>query len=182
MMLRRLLVLLAVIGLTLAGLDIAWAHPGHAPMTASAHDTPAVHAESLAPSKANPPAPCTLDSRPASRHHVPPAVALVAGALTMLAALPHRRRTLAFALALLLATVASEGMFHAALHLRHVPHADGLTIGAAPIPPAVQGPEGAEPVAPVFARLTEGPRHYDASLPDITVGVKQGRAPPLSPA
>ncbi len=182
MTLRRFLLLLAVVGQIVARLDIAWAHPGHGPMTASAHDTPTMHAESFVPSKANPPAPGALDSRQGSRHHVPPAVALVAGALTLLAALPHRRRTLAFALALLLATVAFEGVFHAALHLRHVPHADGLTIGAAPVPPVIQAPEGAESVAPVFARLSEGPRHYHASLPDITVGVQQGRAPPISRA
>lgn len=138
--------------------------------------------EHVAAGEAEPSVPSMLNARSGSRHHAPPIVALVAGAVVLLAAIPDRRRTLALVLGLLLATVTFEGAFHAALHLRHLPHADGLAIGASPIQQAATDPKDAVPVAAVPALLAEAPVHYEARVPDIDVTVNHGRAPPLSPA
>lgn len=178
---HRLLVLLVMIGLAVAcPSGPAWAHPGHELTARSAHHDVAVSTESVVPGDTDVSGP-SLDARPTAHHHVPSALALVVGAFTLLAALPNRRRTFAIVLTLLLASFAFEGAFHAALHLRHLPHADGLTIGASPTPPASPDPDGAAPVAPVLTLLAEAPEPYDAPFPDIIVAVNRGRAPPSSP-
>lgn len=169
MITRRLLVLLAGLGLAATSLGApAWAHPGHGPIGGAAA-SPQVRTGSRDGGEGEP-------ARP--REHAPPAAALVAGALALLAGLPHRRRTLALALAAVLATAAFEGVFHAALHLGHVPHTDGLAIGAAAIPPAATDPHAAAPAAPPLARLGEAPYRYDPAVTDVVVSSNQGRAPP----
>src|SRR5262245_11702236 len=100
-MTRRLLVLLAAISLVGVALpESGWAHPGHAPIARAAHEATAPRAVSVASSVTHQPAVCLGDPHPAPRHHMPPRVAFVVGALMVLAALPDRRRTLALALAL----------------------------------------------------------------------------------
>jgi hypothetical protein len=176
---RRLFVLLTTLALIAAGFaGSAWAHPGHEPGARSASATTAVH-DSIAASEADPPTPSSLDSRSPGRHHLPPAMALLAGAVTFLAAMPHRRRTLALVLALLLGTVAFEGAAHATFHLRHLPHADGLAIGASPAQQAASEIEDATPVTVHLALLAETPRHVNAFVPELAVTVKHGRGPPL---
>src|SRR5262245_51534857 len=113
----RLLVLLAALALGAGLPGSAWAHPDHERTARPASATSAVH-ESIVVSEAESPAPASLDARPPGRHHLPPAMALVVGAVTFLASMPHRRRTLATVLALLLGMVAFEGAVHATYHLR----------------------------------------------------------------
>src|SRR5262245_32569503 len=159
---HRLLVLLTALGLGTALLvGSAWAHPGHDWNTRPASATSAVQGSIVASEKESP-APSSLDSKPAGRHHLPPAMALVVGAVTFLAAMPHRRRTLATVLALLLGMVAFEGAVHATFHLRNLPHADGLAIGASPAQQAAPDLDDAAPVHVLIARLAETPRHHDA--------------------
>jgi hypothetical protein len=105
-------------------------------------------------------------------------MALLAGAVTFLAAMPHRRRTLALVLTLLLGTVAFEGAAHATFHLRHLPHADGLAIGASPAQQAAPV-EDATLVTVHLALLAETPRHGNAFVPELAVAVNHGRGPPL---
>ena len=176
---HRLLVLLTALGLVTAGLvGSAWAHPGHERSARSAGATSVVH-DPIVASEATPSAPSSLDSRPPGRHHLPPAMALVVGAVTFLAAMPHRRRTLATVLALLLGMVAFEGAVHATLHLRNLPHADGLAIGASPAQQPAPELEDAAPVPILLALLTETPRHNDKFVPEFAVAVHHGRGPPL---
>jgi hypothetical protein len=176
---HRLLVLLTALGLIAAGLaGSAWAHAGHERTTRPVSATTAVH-DSIVASEAEPPACASLDSRPPGRHHLPSAMALVAGAVTFLAAMPHRRRTLAIGLALLLGMVAFEGALHATFHLRNLPHADGLAIGASPAQQPAPELEDASPVTVHFALLAETPRHDDAFVPELAVAVHHGRGPPL---
>ncbi len=179
---HRLVMLLAAVGLAASSLaGPAWAHPGHGPIGESAVEA----AARLAPghqSEMDPLSPIPVNPRASPRHSAPPAVALVAGALALLASIPHRRRTLALALGLLLALVAFEGAFHAALHLRHLPHADGLAIGASAGQQAAADLASAAPAATPLALLGEAPQPYDAPVTDVAVSSDQGRAPPVSPA
>jgi hypothetical protein len=176
---RRLLVLLAALGLIAAGLaGPAWAHPGHDRAARSASAGIAAH-DLIAASDVEPSAASSLDSRPPGRQHVPPALAFLAGAVTFLAALPHRRRTLALALVLLLGAVAFEGALHATFHIRNLPHADGLAIGASPAQQPAPEIEDAAPVAVLLALLAETPRQDDTRVPELVVGVNHGRGPPL---
>jgi hypothetical protein len=112
--------------------------------------------------------------------HTPPAVALIAGALAFLAAIPQRRRALAWSLALLLATVSLEGMLHAALHLHKVTHSQSLAIGASPAQQAATRPDTEGPSATPVMRLIEIVELYHAPVPDVAVASNRGRAPPLS--
>ena len=170
----RLLVLLTALALVAGLAGSAWAHPGHEQTGRPA----AVH-ESIEASEAESPAPASLDSRPAGRHHLPPAMALVVGAVTFLAAMPHRRRTLAMVLALLLGVVTFEGALHATFHLRNLPHADGLAIGASPAQQPAPELDDAAPVPILPGLLAETPRHNDPFVPEFAVAVHHGRGPPL---
>ena len=158
----RLLVLLVGAALALASLAApAWAHPGH-----ESTDAPLA----------------ATDSWDALGRHAPTAVGLLAAALSLLASSPHRRRALAFGLALLIATVSLEGMLHAALHLQKVRHAQTLAIGASPAQQAATGPDTDGPSATPVIRLIEITERYDAPAPDVVVASYRGRAPPTSPA
>jgi hypothetical protein len=157
----RLLALLAGVALALASLAApAWAHPGH-----ESTDGPAAAANSW----------------DALGRHAPTAIGLLAAALSLLAGSPHRRRALSLALVLLVATVFLEGMFHAALHLQKIRHAQSLAIGASPAQQAATGPGTDGPSATPFIRLIEVAQHYDAPGPDVAVASNRGRAPPTSP-
>ena len=135
----------------------AWAHPGH--------DSTGGPVAGDAPGQ-----------------HTPPAVALIAGALAFLVAIPQRRRALALGLALLLAAVSLEGMLHAALHLHKVKHSQSLAIGASTAQQAATRPDTESPSATPVIRLIEIAELYDAPVPDIAVASNRGRAPPLLPA
>ena len=78
-------------------------------------------------------------------------------------------------------TVFLEGMFHAALHLQKIRHAQSLAIGASPAQQAATGPDTDGPSATPFIRLIEVAQHYDAPGPDVAVASNRGRAPPTSP-
>ena len=151
----RLVRLLAGVALALSVLAApAWAHPGH-------------------DSTGGPAAGGALGQ------HTPPAMALIAGALAFLAAIPRRRRALALALVLLLATVSLEGMLHAALHLHKVKHSQSLAIGASPAQQAAARPDTEDPSATPVIRLIDVAELYDAPVPDVAVASNRGRAPPL---
>jgi hypothetical protein len=114
--------------------------------------------------------------------HTPPAMALIAGALAFLAAIPRRRRALALGLSLLLATVSLEGMLHAALHLHNVAHSQSLPMGASPTQQAATRPDAEDPSTTPVIRLIDVTEPYDAPAPDVALASSRGRAPPLSPA
>jgi hypothetical protein len=158
----RLLVLLVGVALAVSSLAAsAWAHPGHdttdAPLAAT-------------------------DSWDALGRHAPTAIGLLAAALSLLASSLHRRRALALAVALLVATVSLEGVLHAALHLQKVRHAQSLSIGASPAQQSATGPDTRGPSATPVIRLMEVAKHYDAPVPEVVLASNRGRAPPTSPA
>src|SRR5262245_10952406 len=176
---HRLVALLTALGLIAVGFaGPAWAHSGHEPTARSASATTAVH-DSIVANAAELPAPAPPDPRPPGRQHLPSAMALVAGAVTFLAAMPHRRRTLALVLALLLGMVAFEGVLHATFHLRNAPHADGLAIGTSPAQQPAPELNDAAPVPILLALLAETPRHHDPFVPEFAVAVSHGRDPPV---
>jgi hypothetical protein len=171
--LRLLLgVALAVLCLTAP----AWAHPGHdSPGAASAPN--GLHAgDRSAPEWGG------AHSWETLPRHAPPSAGLVVAALYLLATMPHRRRALALAVALLLSIVSLEGVLHAALHLHHVRHADSLAIGASPAQPAAADPDTEKPSATPVILLGEVAGRYDDPIPDLVVSSGRGRAPPPSPA
>jgi hypothetical protein len=171
---HRLLILLATICLAASGLPRpAWAHPGHGPLDESA---------AVRVGFGDPGDPMSRTSPSSERHHAPPAIALVAGALALLAGLPRRRRTFAFVLALLLTTVALEGAVHAVLHLRHLPHADGLAIGASAAPQAATDLDSAAPSENILAPLGKALERSVALVTETAITPNQGRAPPAFPA
>ena len=154
-----------------------WAHPGHesvggAAAVAAVDPSRADNGEGDALRQA---------SRP-SGDHVPSALALVAGAVAFLASLPHRRRTIALVLCVLLALVAFEGAAHAALHLRHLPHADGLAVGPSATQQATADVASVVPTMSSLALLEATIEHDVAPVADATVAANQGRAPPILPA
>ena len=156
-------VCVALLTATLPG--AAWAHPWH-PATGSA----SASAERV-------PA-----NGPVLPHHAaPPPLALAAGALALLAVVVVRQRPLALALALVVAMAGSEGVFHAALHLHHLSHPDGLTIGAAAAPVALS-PDTEIPAAPTPILL--GPAAEPGGQFGAGIGhaSHRGRAPPILPA
>ena len=175
---RRVLTLLLGVGLAVLCLTPpAWAHPGHGP----AGDALAI--DGL---HAGPPAgverEVAAESWETLRRHAPVAAALLVAALALLASVPQRRRTLALALVLLLSMVSLEGVLHAALHLHHVRHADGLAIGASPAQQAAAGPEADHPSATPVMLLSEVVERHVTPAPDVVVASSRGRAPPVSPA
>jgi hypothetical protein len=115
-------------------------------------------------------------------HSAAPAIALVAGALALLAGIARRPRALALTLAMLLGLVAFEGVFHAALHLRQLPHPDSLAIGAGAMPPTLAELEVEGAAAPPLTLFGKTPERYDAPVSDVGAASSQGRAPPVGPA
>lgn len=183
MTLHRAFVLRAVIVLALSSLSApAWAHPGHTPTAESAGGEPA-RLESPDSFEMGSPGSASATSRSAPRHRGPSAVALLAGALVLLASLPDRRRTLGLALALLLGTAVSEGAVHALLHLKHLAHSDGLAVGHSAAQQAGADLQRAMPATislPLLGRAA--PQRRPAPLTEVAVAPDRGRAPPVSPA
>ena len=171
---RRPGLVVVCVALLLATLPgTAWAHPWH-PATGD----PSASAErGLPPS--NPAAPANGPLLP--HHAAPPPLALAAGALALLALVVVRQRPLALALVLVVAMAGSEGVFHAALHLHHLSHPDGLTIGAAAAPAALS-PDTEIPTAPTPVLLGPAPEHGGQLGAGIGHASHRGRAPPILPA
>jgi len=161
------LVVVVCVALLLATLPgAAWAHPWH-----PASGSPEASAEGA-----------PANGRVLPHHAAPPPLALAAGALALLALVVVRRRPLALGLVLVVAMAGFEGVFHAALHLQHVSHPDGLAIGASAAAPTALSPDAESPAAPT--RIVLGPApEPDAEL-DAGIGhaSHRGRAPPLLPA
>jgi hypothetical protein len=118
---------------------------------------------------------------PRATHHGPPPVAaVVAGAAVALAAALRGRRPLAVVLALLLGVAAFEGAGHAAMHLGHVPHGDGMAIGASPGQPcAVAGSEGPADGTPLWSPEA-APESPACPSSQAAAAPYEGRAPPLA--
>ncbi len=174
---HRLVTFAAGIGLALSALaGTALAHTGL--------DSPAAAASTpLFPDQVpqSAPAPATAPYPPvAPRDHGLPLSALVVAGFALLAALPNRRRTLALALTLLLATVTFEAVAHAALHLGHLGHADGLVIDASAVPPAVLDVDTAPLRSSPLAPRGVAPEWADAGLSDGAPLSARERAPPTS--
>jgi hypothetical protein len=164
---RYWLILLVVFGLLASGPSgSAWAHPGHGPSAARDED----------------PAPRSLDLPFASHHPAPPVRGLAVAALALLTTVLVRRRTLAVALSFVLALAAGEGVFHAALHLGHLPHGDGLAIGSSMAAPAALDAETDTRAAYPPILLGATPERDDGSIVGVARASDRGRAPPLSPA
>ncbi len=187
---RLRIILVLLVGLvTWSPVGTARAHLEHGPATGHADslavesqrlDTNSPHTPSPTPSAAAPrPAPAPLDS---PRHPALPAAGLLAGAFVCLVAIASRRNGLALALVAMLALPAAEGVFHAALHLGHVSHGDGLAIGvSASLPSILDADADAAPARPLptIGATLERPARVAAKitrLPD------RGRAPPPTPA
>lgn len=172
---RPWLVVVVCVALLLASLPrAAWAHPWHA-----ATGGPEASAERVLSSSDPGAAPA---GGPVLPHHAPPPLALAAGALALLALVVVRRRPLALALVLVVAMAGFEGVFHAALHLHHVSHPDGLTIGASAAAPTVLSPDAEIPAAPTPILLGPAPKHGGELGAGIGHASHQGRAPPVLPA
>ena len=154
----------------------AWAHPGHDASAAPDGLHPPGRSET-APDRQS-----AAGSWEALHRHAPASAALVVAALALLATMPHRRRALVLALVLLLSMVSLEGVLHAAMHLHHVRHTDGLAIGASPAQQVAAGPDTEGPSPTPVVRLSGVVEPYDAPVPDIVVSSSRGRAPPARPA
>ena len=181
-MIRRCWLLLLVLGLLALGpSESAWAHPGHGPSAARDHAGRAP-AEIPAQDHLEDPAPRSLDLPITLHHPAPPVRGLAIGALALLAIALVRRRPLAVALAFVLALAVGEGVFHAALHLGHLPHGDGLAIGASMAVPAALDAETATRVASPLILLGATPERHDGFVVGVARASDRERAPPLSPA
>ena len=179
---RRVLLVLLGVGLAVSSLsESAWAHPwlplfeGSPAATQTDLESPR-HIELESPSQGS------ANGEVTPHHPAAPAIALVAGALALLAGIARRRRALALTLALLLGLVAFEGVFHAALHLRHLAHPDSLAIGAGATPPTLADLEVEGAAAPPLTLFGKTPERYDAPVSDVGAASSQGRAPPVGPA
>jgi hypothetical protein len=115
-------------------------------------------------------------------HAAPPPLALAAGAIALLAVVVVRRRPLALGLVLVVALASFEGVFHAALHLHHVSHTDGLAIGASAAAPTAPAPDAEIPAAPTPVWLGPAPDHCRELCAGIGHASRRGRAPPALPA
>ena len=172
---RPWLVVVVCVALLLPSLPgAAWAHPWH-PATGG----PGASAERGLTSS-DPAAPANGPVLP--HHAAPPPLALAAGALALLALVVVRRRPLALALVLVVAMAGFEGVFHAALHLHHVSHPDGLTIGASAAAPTALSPDTEIPAAPTPILLGPAPEHGGELGAGIGHASHRGRAPPVLPA
>jgi hypothetical protein len=164
---RPWLVLVVCVALLVPSLPrAAWAHPWHAAAggpEASAERAPA-------------------DGPVFPHHAAPPPLALAAGALALLALVVVRRRPLAVALVVIVAMAGFEGVAHAALHLHHVSHPDGLTIGASAAAPTALSPDAEIPAAPTPILLGPAPETGGELGSGIGHASHQGRAPPVLPA
>jgi hypothetical protein len=173
---RVALAVSAVIALVVSALSgPAWAHPEVDSPRPSAH------------ARADRPDQPEHAALPAHRAGTPPnqgpsAIAVAAGALALLASLPNRRRTLGLALALAVSAAALEGMTHAALHVGHVGHADGLAIDASAIPPGLVDLHPEPPGRVALVRRGEVPQRPDAPVADAALAAARQRAPPASAA
>lgn len=161
---RVVVVCVALLLATLPG--AAWAHPWH-PVTGG----PGASAERG-----------PVDNPVLPHHAAPPPLALAAGAIALLAVVVVRRRPLALGLALVVAMAGFAGVFHAALHLQHVSHPDGLTIGASAAAPTALSPEAETPAAPTPVLLGPAPEHSRQLGAGIGHASHRGRAPPALPA
>jgi hypothetical protein len=164
---RPWLVVVVCVALLLATLPgAAWAHPWHPPIggpDASAERVPA--------------------NGPVLSHHAaPPPLALAAGVFALLVLVVVRRRPLAIGLVLVVALAGFEGIVHAGLHLHHVSHPDGLTIGASAAAPMALSPDAEIPVAPTPILLGPAPEHRSQLGAGIGHASHRGRAPPVLPA
>jgi hypothetical protein len=175
---RRALTLLLGVGLAVLVLTPpAWAHPGHGP-TDSAPALDGLHAAHQSSQESE----SATESWETLRRQAPVSAAVLVAALALLASVPQRRRALAVALVLLLSMVSLEGVLHAALHLHHVRHADGLAIGASPAQQAATGPEADHPSTIPVMLLSEVVERHVTPVSDVVVAASRGRAPPLAPA
>ena len=139
------------------------------------------HPATVAPGASVEPVPANGPVLP--HHAAPPPLALAAGALALLALVVVRRRPLALALALVVAMAGFEGVFHAALHLHHVSHPDGLTIGASAAAPTALSTDTEIPAAPTPVLLGPAPEPGSDLGAGIGHASHRGRAPPaLLPA
>jgi hypothetical protein len=138
------------------------------------------HPTTVAPGASAEPVPANGPVLP--HHAAPPPLALAAGALALLALVVVRRRPLALALALVVAMAGFVGVFHAALHLHHASHPDGLTIGASASAPTALSPEAEIPAAPTRILLGPAPEHGGQLGAGIGHAAHRGRAPPALPA
>jgi hypothetical protein len=152
-----------------------WAHPWH-PATGG----PDARAERGLTSLD--PAAIPANRHVLPQHAAPPPLALAAGALALLALVVVRRRPLALALVLVVAMAGFEGVFHAALHLHHVSHPDGLTIGGSASAPAALSPDAEIPAAPTPILLGPAPEEGSELGAGIGHASHRGRAPPVLPA
>jgi hypothetical protein len=165
------LVVVVCVALLLATLPgAAWAHPWH-----TATGGPSASAE-RGLTGSDPAAPANGPILP--HHAAPPPLALAAGALALLALVVVQQRPLALALVLVVAMAGSEGVFHAALHLQHVSHPDGLTIGAAAAPAGLSA-DTEIPAAPTPILLGPAPEHGGLLGAGIGHASHRGRAPPI---
>ena len=170
---RYWLILLVVSGLLASGPSgSAWAHPGHGP--SAARDAAQDHVED--------PAPRSLDLPIAPHHPALPVRGLAVAALALLTTVLVRRRTLAVTLAFVLALATGEGVFHAALHLGHLPHGDGLAIGSSMAAPVALDAETDTRAAYPPILLGATPERDDGSIVGVARPSDRGRAPPLPPA
>ena len=179
---RRALLVLLGVGLAVSSLSgSAWAHGwlplfDESPAATQTELQSARHLERESPSQAS------ANGQVTPHHPAAPAIVLMAGALVLLAGITRRRRTLALTLALLLGLVAFEGVFHAALHLRQIPHPDSLAIGAGATPQALADLDVEGAAAPPLTLLGKTRERYDPPVSDVGAASNQGRAPPVGPA
>ena len=179
---RYWLMLLVVFGLLASGPSgSAWAHPGHGP-TAVRGVAGTAPAEIPAQDHVEDPAPRSLDLPIAPHHPALPVRGLAVAALALLATVLVRQRALAVALAFVLALAAGEGVFHAALHLGHLPHGEGLAIGSSMAAPAALDAETDTRAAYPPILLGATPERDDGSIVGVARASDRGRAPPFSPA
>ena len=180
---RRAFVLVAVLVMAASSFSTpAWAHPVRVPEAQFAGTAP-TPAEAPGWSEMGRSNSASSTARSATYHRGPVLVALLAGALALLARSAGRRRTVALALAVLLGTAASEGALHALAHLEHFAHSNGLVVGLSAAQRAATDPEPAAPRAlslPLLGKIAPEPRLVP--LAEVAVASDRERAPPISPA
>jgi len=186
---HRLWCALAVTVWALSGVETGWAHPESMSVAAravapDALGTLARNGAIMGPTGA-PPAGAAEPAAPTSSlpftmpHHAPPAVALLAGGVALLAMIPRGRRALALVVAGLLIAVSLEGASHALLHLGHVPHKHALVVGVPPMPPAGDGRDSGPRGDVILAALGAAPESSPPPALGCAVPALQGRSPPL---
>ena len=168
----RLASALVATALVVLGLSFpAWAHPGHDGASHTVEPVVIQPADQAA----------AVASWDALRRYGPAAAGLLTAALSLLASMRPRRRVLAAVLLLPLLAVSLEGVAHAALHLGHARHANGLAIDASAAVPAVELGAVASDPAPVLT-LGDLVESRELLVPQVVVAASRGRGPPLLPA